>query len=174
MTLSSDDITSIVGALRDSDWDEAVVVIGDVKISVARNGARLDHASAAASAPAIAASAPATAVPAPEGASSVAEVPVAIPAAERAAIAPAEGSGDHVVTAPSVGVFWRAPEPGAAAFVEVGAQVTPDDNVCIVEIMKLMNYVAAGTTGIVTAVHVENGQAVEFGTPLFSISTNEG
>ena len=73
------------------------------------------------------------------------------------------------MTAPSVGVFWRAPEPGAAPFVEVGDRVTVGQELCIVEVMKLMHRVPAATAGTVTAIHVGNGDAVEFGTVLFSI-----
>jgi acetyl-CoA carboxylase biotin carboxyl carrier protein len=73
------------------------------------------------------------------------------------------------VTAPSVGLFWRSPKPGAPPFVEVGDEVRPDDTVCIVEVMKLMNHVRAGVAGTVRAVHPENGQMVEHGDPLFTI-----
>ena len=80
-----------------------------------------------------------------------------------------EPPGGHRVTAPSVGLFWRSPKPGAPPFVEVGDEVGPDDTVCIVEVMKLMNHVRAGTAGTVRAVHPENGQMVEHGDPLFTI-----
>jgi biotin carboxyl carrier protein len=66
-------------------------------------------------------------------------------------------------------LFWRSPKPGAPPFVEVGDEVGPDDTVCIVEVMKLMNHVRAGTAGTVRAVHPENGQMVEHGDPLFTI-----
>jgi biotin carboxyl carrier protein len=69
-----------------------------------------------------------------------------------------------------VGVFWRAPEPGAAPFVEQGAQVEVGQPLCIVEIMKLMQQVIADVAGVVTAIHVGNGEQVEFDTPLFSIA----
>jgi len=165
MTITPSDINSIVNALQESDWDEAVVSVGDVKISVARNGARLNHdAAQPASAPAPAAVLAAPALP-PAAAPAPAPAPASAGPAAPAVVDPS----DVLVTAPSVGVFWSAPEPGAAAFVELGSRVEADHTVCIVEIMKLMNNVAAGVAGTVTAVHVENGQAVEFGTPLFSI-----
>jgi biotin carboxyl carrier protein len=69
-----------------------------------------------------------------------------------------------------VGVFWRAPEPGAPPFVEEGAEVQAGQALCIVEIMKLMQQITADVAGIVTAIHTENGGQVEFGTPLFSIA----
>jgi biotin carboxyl carrier protein len=68
-----------------------------------------------------------------------------------------------------VGVFWRAPEPGAPPFVELGAYVEPATNLCIVEVMKLMNYVTTDVAGMIAAIHVGNGEPVAKGTPLFSI-----
>lgn len=161
MTISSQDINSIVDALQQSDWDEAVVVIGDVRIAVARNGARLgagEFASTPASAP--------VAAPTPVAA------PVALPAAPApvaAAAASATDPSDAHVTAPSVGTFWRAPEPSAPPFVQIGDHVDADDTVGIVEIMKLMNNVPAGVTGTVTGINVDNGEAVQFGDTLVTI-----
>jgi biotin carboxyl carrier protein len=60
-------------------------------------------------------------------------------------------------------LFWRAPAPGAEPFVEVGATVAAGETVAIVEVMKLMNHVASPVDGVVTAILVENGAAVEFG-----------
>jgi acetyl-CoA carboxylase biotin carboxyl carrier protein len=170
MSLTPHDITSIVSALQESSWDEAEVVIGDVKISVARNGARLSHSGpAAVSAPAVTPVAPsASAVAASPAAPAPAAAPSAAPAGASPA-GPVEGSTDHVVKAPSVGVFWAASEPGAPAFVEIGSTVGAESTVCIVEIMKLMNNVAAGVSGTITAIHVVNGESVQFGAPLFSI-----
>lgn len=168
MTISSQDINSIVDALQRSNWDEAVVVVGDTKIAVARNGARLsagEVGGAVTSAPAAAAS------PAPVAAASASAPTAASPAPVAAVPAPVgqADSSDTNITAPSVGTFWRAPEPSAAPFVEVGAHVDADDTVAIVEIMKLMNNVRAGVSGTVTAIHVENGGAVQFGETLISV-----
>ncbi len=166
MTISSQDINSIVDALQQSDWDEAVVVIGDVRIAVARNGARLSGGELA-GAPAT----PTTAVPAAAAPPAAVSTPAApsSAAAAPAAAAAAAGSGDTAVTAPSVGTFWRAPEPSAAPFVQVGDHVDADDTVGIVEIMKLMNNVPAGVSGTVTGINAENGAAVQFGDALVTI-----
>jgi acetyl-CoA carboxylase biotin carboxyl carrier protein len=88
-----------------------------------------------------------------------------VPAAQQLA-APAEG---HVVKAPMVGTFYRAAAPGSASFVEVGDAVQPGDPLCIIEAMKLMNEIEADQAGIVKAILVENGQAVEYGQPLVVI-----
>jgi acetyl-CoA carboxylase biotin carboxyl carrier protein len=86
---------------------------------------------------------------------------------------PAEPAGETVqVAAPSVGIFWRSPQPGAPSFVEVGDSVRPDTTTCIVEVMKLMNHVKAGVSGRVTAVHTRNGEQVTAGQPLFTIEVS--
>jgi acetyl-CoA carboxylase biotin carboxyl carrier protein len=68
-----------------------------------------------------------------------------------------------------VGTFYRAASPGAKSFVEVGDTVAQGDALCIIEAMKLMNEIEADATGTVKAILAENGQAVEFGQPLFVI-----
>jgi len=83
--------------------------------------------------------------------------------------APAE-KGTFIV-APMIGTFYRAPAPEAPPFVQVGDSVTPDTVVCIVEAMKVMNEIKAGMSGKVVDVLVENAQPVEFGQPLFRVST---
>lgn len=79
----------------------------------------------------------------------------------------------HRVTSPSLGLFWRSPQPGAPPFVEVGMRVDAEDTVCIVEVMKLMNHVKAGVSGTVVAIEVENGAMVEFGAPLVIIEPED-
>ena len=74
--------------------------------------------------------------------------------------------GSVVVRSPMVGSFYRAPEPGAPAFVQIGQHVTPETTVCIIEVMKLMNSIPAGTGGVVTHILVEDASPVEYGQPL--------
>ncbi len=96
-----------------------------------------------------------------------ATAPVAAATAPVAAeVAPTPG---QPVTAPLVGVFYRSKSPGAAPFVEVGSRVEVGQPVAIVEAMKLMNEVVAARAGVVTAVHAEDGEVVEFGQPLFTV-----
>ena len=75
----------------------------------------------------------------------------------------------HTVSSPMVGTFYRAPSPGAKPFVEVGQSVGVGDTLCIIEAMKMLNQIEADIAGRVNAILVENGQAVEFGQPLFII-----
>jgi acetyl-CoA carboxylase biotin carboxyl carrier protein len=96
-----------------------------------------------------------------------APAPAAAPVAAAPVVA-AEPTG-HVVKSPMVGTFYRSSAPGAAAFVEVGANIKEGDTLCIIEAMKLLNEIDADVSGVVTKILVENGQPVEFGQPLFVI-----
>jgi acetyl-CoA carboxylase biotin carboxyl carrier protein len=92
----------------------------------------------------------------------------AAPAAAPAPAAPAAPEG-HVVKSPMVGSFYRSPSPGAKAFVDIGQSVNAGDTLCIIEAMKLLNEIEADQSGVIKAILVESGQAVEFGQPLFII-----
>ena len=100
-----------------------------------------------------------------------AAAPAATPAASTAPAAPAVAaeSAGHIVKSPMVGTFYRSASPGAPAFVEVGAQVKEGDTLCIIEAMKILNEIEADKSGTVTKILGENGQAVEYGQPLFVI-----
>ncbi len=78
-----------------------------------------------------------------------------------------------VVKSPIVGTFYRAPEPGARAFVEVGDRVKAGQVLCIIEAMKLMNEIEAEIDGEVTNIYVENGQPVQYGERLFAIRVSK-
>ncbi|WP_306553368.1 acetyl-CoA carboxylase biotin carboxyl carrier protein [Acidovorax sp.] len=82
--------------------------------------------------------------------------------------APAAPAG-HIVKSPMVGTFYRSSSPGAKAFVEVGSQVKEGETICIIEAMKILNEIEADKSGTVTRILGENGQAVEYGQPLFVI-----
>ena len=84
-------------------------------------------------------------------------------------ILPAEPVSSSRVESPMVGVFYRAPEPGSPPFVEIGDVVAVGQTLCLLEAMKLFNELQAENAGRVTAIHVENGQPVEFGQLLFEL-----
>lgn len=92
----------------------------------------------------------------------------AVAAAPAPVAAPAEPVG-HTVKSPMVGTFYGAASPGAKPFAEVGTVVKEGQPICIIEAMKIMNEIEADKSGTVTKVMCENGQAVEFGQPLFII-----
>ena len=90
--------------------------------------------------------------------------------AQAAALSAADEDVDFaIVKSPIVGTFYRAPEPGAAAFVDVGQTVKKGQVLCIIEAMKLMNEINAECDGELVKVFVENGQAVQYGERLFAI-----
>jgi len=99
--------------------------------------------------------------------------PAAPAAAAPQAIAPAPAEpalpAGHAVKSPMVGTFYRASSPGAKPLVEVGSEVKEGEPICIIEAMKIMNEIEADKSGKVTRILCENGQAVEFGQPLFII-----
>ena len=95
-----------------------------------------------------------------------ASAPAAPAPAEPAAV---EGVQLAVVKSPIVGTLYRAPEPGAPSFVEVGTVVKKGQVLCIIEAMKLMNEIESDRDGEVAAVYVENGQPVQFGDRLFAV-----
>lgn len=105
-------------------------------------------------------------VPAPMQAP--AQAPAGAPVAELPA-PPAAAPAGHIVKSPMVGTFYRSSSPGAKAFVEVGSQVKEGETICIIEAMKILNEIEADKSGTVTRILGENGQAVEYGQPLFVI-----
>lgn len=169
MALTPDDLKSLVAAFEASDWGEMSVRLGDTTLELTRTG-RPPTTTPPVSAPPASPPAP----PAP-----AAHAPAPSVVADAAAVVPmTAGTGPdqrkaawdgHLVSAPSLGLFWRSPQPGAPPFVEVGQQVEAGDTVCIVEVMKLMNHVMAGVSGTVIAIEPENGQMVEFGQLLVVI-----
>ena len=146
-------VKKLIELLEESNIGEIEIKEGEESVRISRHGNQ--------PAAPVAYAAPAPVAPAP--------APAAAPAAETAAPAAAPVA-DNAVLSPMVGTFYRAPSPEAPSFVEVGQTVRVGDVLCIVEAMKMMNQIEADRAGMVTAIHVENGEAVEFDQPLISIS----
>jgi len=144
-------VKKLIELLEESNIGEIEIKEGEESVRISRHGNQ--------PAAPMAYAAPAPAAPAP------AETATSEPAAPAAAPAT-----DNAVLSPMVGTFYRAPSPDAASFVEVGQTVRVGDVLCIVEAMKMMNQIEADRAGTVTAIHVQNGEAVEFDQPLISIS----
>jgi acetyl-CoA carboxylase biotin carboxyl carrier protein len=167
-------LKALLEAFEGSDWEELSLALptGD-SLYLSRNpdGDLPALSSTPASStppPAFVGPAPAQAdsVPGPRGGGS--EAPPAATNGAAAGGAASDATGVPVEST-TVGIFWVAPSPSAPPFVSVGDQVTAEDTVGIVEVMKLMNHVPAGIDGTVTAVLVANGEAVEFGQSLVLI-----
>jgi acetyl-CoA carboxylase biotin carboxyl carrier protein len=164
---SRSELRALLRAIEEGGWEYARVEIDGMTLVVSQDPEPVTREQASAF------SAPATvdqpATPAPAATASPEASPAKEPAA--AALAPASGPAAEIrtVAAPSIGLFWRSPKPGAPPFVEVGDRIEAGDTVCIIEVMKLMTHVPADVAGVVRAIHVANGDMVEHGTALVDI-----
>ena len=109
-----------------------------------------------------------SAAPASPMHSTASHATAATPAVEKQA---SEEEELHLVKSPIVGTFYSSPSPGAASFVSPGDHVEKGQVICIVEAMKLMNEIESDASGEIVRCLVSNGQAIEFGQPLYSIRT---
>ena len=159
--MNLDDINKILDLMREHDLAEFELERDGLKIRVRKGGQQVAVAPAAMmpvampAAPAV----PMAAVPAPAAAAPSGVVPMEA----------AEGVDLAVIKSPIVGTFYRASEPGARSFVEVGDQVKRGQVLCIIEAMKLMNEIESDCDGEISAVYVENGKPVQFGDRLFAV-----
>ena len=108
-------------------------------------------------------------VVAPTPTAAPAQAPAQAPAVATSAPAASDELSGHLVRSPMVGTFYRSPSPEAKAFVEVGQSVKVGDALCIVEAMKMMNRIEADKAGVVKAILINDGDAVEFDEPLIVI-----
>ena len=145
-------LKTLIDLVSDSNVSELEITEAEGKVRIVKSsGAPLVmHQPAAA----MVAPAPIQAAPAP-----------AAPVADAAPPAPAA----HAVKSPMVGTFYRSASPGAKPFVEVGDMVKEGETICIIEAMKILNEIEADKSGTVSKILCENGQAVEYGQPLFLI-----
>jgi len=159
MELSEDDVLHILKLIDESNFDYFQLEVGELKITVSK-GDPIPIAGTAQPVSILTAPAPATAAK-----------PVAAPAATAAPAAKTAAipAGHLAVTAPILGTFYVAPEPGAPPFVTVGQQVTEDTTCGLIEVMKVFNSVRAGVNGTIVEVVAANGGFVEFGQTLFIV-----
>ena len=150
-------LKTLIDLVAESDISELEVTEGESKVRIVKSGAPAAQGQIVMMQPQaqpMAAASPASA------AMSAAPAP--------AESAPAEPAG-HIVKSPMVGTFYRSSAPGSPPFVEIGSVVKEGDTLCIIEAMKLLNEIDADASGTIRQILVENGQAVEFGQPLFII-----
>jgi acetyl-CoA carboxylase biotin carboxyl carrier protein len=147
-------LKTLIDLVSESGISELEVTEGEGKVRIVKNAPPVYVQSSPFAQPMTAS------VPAPGG-----FVPEQTPAAAPAAPV-VQG---HVVTSPMVGTFYRSPSPGAEPFVQVGDSVKEGQTLCIIEAMKLLNEIESDKTGVVKEILIENGQAVEYGQPLFVI-----
>ena len=155
MTLKQSDIEALVELFAQSDWDEVHIEIDGEEILLSSDSRRGN----AAPTPVIAAAAPIAAAAA-TGAVVVAETPAA---------AFARSANWVAIKAANLGTFYRAPNPEAAPYVSVGATVTDETEICMIEVMKLFTTIRAGLGGTIREICVKDGQMVEYGQELMWI-----
>lgn len=146
-------LKTLIDLVSDSNVSELEITEAEGKVRIVK--------SMGVAAPVLVQQAPVAAVPA---------APVAVAAAPLAdaVAAPAMPTG-HAVKSPMVGTFYRSSSPGAAPFVQIGSVVKEGDTLCIIEAMKILNEIESDKSGTVTQILCENGQATEYGQPLFII-----
>lgn len=147
-------LKTLIDLVSDSNVSELEITEAEGKVRIVKSGP----------APVAMVTQMAAPVAAPVAAAAPAAAPVATPAP-----APEAAPAGHQVKSPMVGTFYRSSSPGAKAFVEVGSQVKEGDTICIIEAMKILNEIEADKSGTITQILAENGQAVEYGAPLFII-----
>lgn len=149
-------LKTLIDLVAESNIAELEITEGEGKVRIVKSGPPMVAAPVAlqAAAPAMAAAPmPAPTTPAP--------------AAEAAPAAPAP---EDAFPSPMVGTFYRASAPGAAPYVNVGDVVEVGQTLGVIEAMKLMNEIPSDRAGVIKAILIENGQAVEFGQPMFVIA----
>ena len=147
-------LKTLIDLVSESNISELEITEAEGKVRIVKAGAA---AVMVAAPPPVVAAAPAPAALPPQAAPAQAAAPE--PAAPAA----------RVVKSPMVGTFYRAASPGAKPFVEVGSAVKEGDPVCIIEAMKIMNEIESDLGGTIRRILCDNGQAVEFGQPLFEL-----
>jgi acetyl-CoA carboxylase biotin carboxyl carrier protein len=154
-------LKTLIELVQESGIAELEVTEGEERVRITRTVANAAQPMMQYAAPMMAQMPQPSAAPA-QAAAPVTAAPVA------AAAPPAEPVG-HTVKSPMVGTFYRSSAPGAKPFAEVGSTVAVGDTLCIIEAMKLMNEIESDKAGVVKAVLVEAGEAVEYGQPMFII-----
>jgi acetyl-CoA carboxylase biotin carboxyl carrier protein len=153
--LTFEDVQEILRLLEQSSFDELQLDIGSLRLRLRRGGAGQSPVPAWESAP---------------KAQQSTLLPATLKPLEPSSSLPTQASGLVEVRAPMLGTFYRAPRPGDAPFVDVGTKVGTHTTVGIIEVMKLMNAVAAGVEGEIREICVQNGELVEFDQLLMRVS----
>lgn len=148
-------LKTLIDLVSESNVSELEITEAEGKVRIVKSAA----APGAVAAPiAVSQAAPAAAAPVPS------------PAAAPVVVAEPAAPAGHTVTSPMVGTLYHASSPGAKAYVEVGSTVKEGDVICIIEAMKILNEIEADKSGTIVQILAENGQAVEYGQPLFLIA----
>ena len=173
------DVLQLVELIKtSSNFSEIRLRTGDVEIELRRNGGAGFDIAPPSRAPVTSSAATLDAAGAPRDLALADVTPMLAPksaptttSAQKARTTACEGT--TVVKSPMVGTVYHAPESGATPFVKIGQTVSPGDQICIVEVMKLMNSIQAESHGVVTEILVADGEVVEYGQDLVVISNHQ-
>ncbi len=162
--MTVEEISALIRTFDESDWKELALQVDDFRVFLSRDP---DSAGAPWLAPAPSHS--------PAGQPAAQPAPTATEVSGAAAVSAPDQVPDNcvVVQAPNLGIFYRAPKPGALPYVEPGAAVDEETEICLIEVMKLFTPVHAGVRGTVRHICVEDGDMVEHGQPLFYIEPGQ-
>lgn len=167
MPITEEDIRALIRIFDASDWQDMTVELPDFKLVLSKNGR------GASSAEMQAPTSPIVAAPHSGGPQTQAHTaPVVSPPSTSVAENPNPGGPRKVIKAPNLGTFWKRPKPDAPQYVEVGQSIEEETTVGVIEVMKLFTQVKAGVRGRLVQICVEDGQMVEYDTPLFIVETN--
>ncbi len=166
MELTEDDVLHILKLIDESKFDYFQLEVGELKITVSK-GDPIPISSSPQNAP-VAQPARAAGVEAPKPTPAAPAVPPQS-ATSNVDVKAAAAEGLLPITAPLLGTFYVAPEPGAPPFVQIGAAITEDTTVGLIEVMKVFNSVRSSVKGTVVQVVAQNGQFVEYGQTLFLV-----
>lgn len=155
-----DDIKALIDTFDSSTWSELHIRSDEFELHLGKEPGSLSRLEGAGSPPEPRPMAPPSTQSATDAGRTAAVT-------DQAADAVPEGM--LVVRAPNLGTFYKAPKPGAPPYVEIGDEVEPDTEICVIEVMKLFTPVRAGVAGIVRKVFVSDTELVEFDQPLFLI-----
>lgn len=164
MNISANDIENIIRIIEELDYNEVNIELEGLKIGIRKRESSPAAGTDDRNRPAIV------------RAADTQTTPAGAPPAASAAEANDGGMDDFgeivELTAPMLGMFYRAPSPNDSPFVEVGSLVEPDDTLCLIEVMKLFNEVKAGVAGKIVEILADDGKLVEYGQVLIRIATH--
>ena len=144
-------LKTLIDLVSDSNVSELEITEAEGKIRIVKGGTAVTHQYVTAAAPVAMAA------------------PMQAPASVEPLVVAEPAPVNHTVKSPMVGTFYRAASPEAKSFVEIGDTIKLGQTICIIEAMKILNEIEADRAGVVTQIHCVNGQAVEYGQPLFVI-----
>jgi acetyl-CoA carboxylase biotin carboxyl carrier protein len=164
--VTGEEIKTLIEMFDDSDWKELSLQVEDFSIFLSRDAEHTVPGWLAQGQTTAGAAIPERKAPAAPGPDALQPEAVASDSAAKETVVP---EGAVVITAPNLGIFYRAPKPGAPPYVNTGDKVEADTEICLIEVMKLFTPVTAGVKGVVLEIRVADGEMIEHGHPLFYI-----